>query len=296
MLVISKANNRNRTEGAIPLAVIRGGQHDKQILFYEENATREGDQQVNLPQNEIFEPLPETRPGMRSVWHVCGSSGAGKSTVAGKLAENFTKIFPDSQIFVISSTADDDPAFSKVDHQRINVDESLNDIQIDKLCDKVSATLLIFDDVEGVAKERKKALENFSQRALETGRKFNCHVVSLFHRPASGGATKISLNESNGFIYFPKNPPTNLSYVFKSHLALPIGLITLLKDFGKFVLIRTDNAPSYILGSKKACIYDPEKADMIITKRRILNKEIAKKEADEEIKKRENNISFLEDE
>lgn len=291
MLVISRPNSKSRTGTAIPLAVVRGGKHDKQVLFYEEEATREGDQQVNLLNDETFEPLPETREGMRSVFHISASSGGGKSTLAGKFGENFKRLWPDSQVLVISSTSDDDPAFAGVEHSRIAIDQSLDEIQIDKLCSGFVATLLIFDDVEGVPKDKKKALENFSQRALETGRKFNCHVLSLFHRPANGTATKTSLNECNGFIYFPKNPCSNLAYVFKTHLSLPVGLISLLKDFGRFVLIRTDNAPSYILGSKKACLYDPEKVDTIITKRKIMNREAAKKEAREELD--EDNLQTL---
>ena len=217
---------------------------------------------ITLDDGEVFELWPETRLGMRSVYHIVAPSGAGKSTLAAGFARNFRELHPDGRIVVVSSIEDDDPAFEGVDGLvRIGIDETLNDICMAELAASSGddATLVIADDVEGLDKKRKAAIEAFMQRALETGRKLKIHTLSLFHRAASGNATKSSLLESNGLAYFPKSNVGNLSYALTKHFGIDPSVMSLLKqDFGRWVLLRTDGEPSTVVGEKRAALYDQD--------------------------------------
>jgi hypothetical protein len=253
---------------SLPLAVIRGGKRDGHLLVYEDTAAAPGMETSMITLDdpvEVFELIPETRQGMRSVYHICAPSGAGKSTLAAGFARNFQNLFPTGKIVIISSVDLEDPAFDGVDHVRLAADEELNQISMPELAAASGddSTLLIFDDIEGLPKEKKKALENFQQRALETGRKLNIHVLSLFHRAASGGSTRTSLGECNGLAFFPKANCGNLSYTLKQHFNINPSIKRLLKqpEWGRWVLCRTDGCPAYLLGEKRCALYDSDEVE-----------------------------------
>jgi len=120
-------------EGSLPLAVVRGGADEGRILMY---CPDEGHGSLlTLGDGERFELLPETRAGMRSVYHVVGPSGAGKSSLCAGFARNFQEIWPAAKIVVISSIEDPDPAFAGVDLVRLAADEELDDIEMPELAD-----------------------------------------------------------------------------------------------------------------------------------------------------------------
>ena len=251
----------------LPLAIIRGGARDKQLLVHDEEPLEGSAQLITLEPDERFQIIPETRPGMRSVFHIVGPSGAGKSTLAGEFARAFKEIWPTSRVIIVSTVDAEDPAFSDLDHTRVEIDEGLNDIGMPELAAsaKGAPVLLVFDDVEGLPKAKKLALESFQQRALETGRKLKIHTLSLFHRAAAGNSTKTLLSEANGLAFFPRTSTGNLGYALEKHFSIPPAIRTMLKDgWGRWVLLRTDGSPSYILGERRASIYDAEELQTLL--------------------------------
>ncbi len=251
-------------KGFIPLAVVRGGAHPGRLLCFHPD-DQGGDSLLTLGDDETFELIPEIRDGMRSVYHIVGPSGSGKSTVSAGFARNFQRLWPDGKIAVVSSIEDFDPAFEGIDHVRLAADEELDAIEMPELAaaSEGDPTLLIFDDVEGLPKARKRALENFQQRALETGRKLNIHVLNIFHRAAAGNSTKTSLSEANGVVMFPRANTGNLEYTLKRYFNINPSIKKLLKapEWGRWVLVRTDGHPSYLLGEKRASLYDSDEVN-----------------------------------
>jgi hypothetical protein len=148
------------------------------------------------------------------------------------------------------------------------------------LAEGTPATLLIFDDVEGIPKTKRLALERFQQSALETGRKHRVHVLSIFHRAASGNSTKTSIGEANGLLIFPKASASNLTYLLKRYFNLSPKLKSLLADgWGRWCLIRTDGSPAYILGQKRAAIYNHDEVEDAIKQRELIDRKLAHKSA-----------------
>lgn len=274
---------QKRPKNALPVARVRGGELDDAILFHTDDET--GSQLIDLPHGSEFTPMPDPRPGRRCVYHVVAASGAGKSTFAASFADNFAEMWPKNhKTIIISGDEAEDPAFEGVEHERVKASAELNDIPINELCEPNDATLLIFDDVEAIPdKADRLALESFQGRALTTGRKHNCHVLSLVHRGADGKATKTSLLESNGLVIFPKHAGgSNLRYMLETHFGLPAAMKDIIKDgFGRWVLIRNDAEP-YILGPNRAAIYNDDELAGALKSKKLIEKKIQNKQAEAE--------------
>ena len=275
-LVPAKDVPKARKAGATPIAVVRADlradpradprvthlakQLNKEVLMLCESEDA-GSQLVDLPEKCAFELIPEIRPEMRSVYHIVGPSGAGKSTVAAGFARNFHELGPGNIMLITSVAGKPDPAFEKIEHTVLPVSQALEELSMEEIeqSSQGHPSLLIFDDVEGVKDAERRALQGFQQRALETGRKLGIHVLNIFHRPASGKATRASLGESNGVVFFPKANKGNLPYMLKSHFGIDPKIIPHLKDgWGHWILLRTDGIPAYILGEKRAAIFDTD--------------------------------------
>lgn len=285
MSLVLQPATKARSDSAVVLAVLRGGRRDGHLLLW--NDDDDGSSLITLADGESFELVPETRPGMRSVYHIVGPSGAGKSTLAAGFARNFQDLWPEGKIVIVSSVDTPDPAFEDFEHERVAADEELDSIGMPELASASNGdqTLLVFDDVEGLPKARKKALENFQQRALETGRKLGIHCLSIFHKAASGNATKTSLAECNGLAFFPRANTGNLAYCLQHHFNLNPGIIRLLKspEWGRWILVRTDGHPSYILGEKRAAIYDADVVDEELKRAAVVARARANAEAKREV-------------
>lgn len=273
-LAICPPSRAYRDAKCVPLAVVEGGRRSGHVLMYDEDPEK-GPALIDLEPKERFTLMPETRRGMRSVYHIGGPSGAGKSTVAAGFARNFQELHPESHIVVVSSVEDDDPAFEGVEHTRVKASADLDEVGMPELAATSNGgpTLIIFDDVEGLPKADKTALENFQQRALETGRKLGIHTLSLFHRFANGRSTKSSIGEANGLVWFPKSNTSNLDYVLKNYFNLnPIIKKLLKKDWGRWVLARVDGSPSYLLGETRAALYDGDEIESALKKEAALER------------------------
>ena len=260
MALVIQPATRARAKADVPLAVVRGGKRDGHLLVHTV-AAPDSEQLITLSPPEVFELIPESRPGMRSVMHVVGPSGVGKSSVAAGFMRNFQLQWPEGRILVISSVCDPDPAYEGIEHTRVPIDEELPLVTMAEIAatSNGSPSCLVFDDVEGLPKKRQEALRIFQQHALEVGRKLHLHCLNIFHRCASGKSTSSSLSESNSIIYFPANPTSNLDYALKAHLGIDKVVRQVLKDgFGRWVQLRVDSAPSVVVGEQRAAIWDPD--------------------------------------
>lgn len=254
----SRTPRSRQLQNAIPLAITTSGN----ILYYSEtspNLEVLTNGLIELPEGDAFHILPETRPALRTAMMIVGSSGSGKSTIAADFGKHFLQVFPKGRVYIVSIDTSEDPAFEGIPHERIPVDESLEEVSISDIGsngDPDAAVLVIFDDVEGLQGKRKKALEAFTQRVLETGRKHNVHTISIHHRPANGTATKSALTESNSLVFFPRGANSNLAYTLKRYYSIPPEIKHVLKTFGRWVQCRVDIP--VIIGETKAAYYDTD--------------------------------------
>jgi Cdc6-like AAA superfamily ATPase len=76
---------------------------DIQDLYAEMISLSESSTEVQLPPDSTFSILPTNEKKARDVFYVCGPSGSGKSYVAKAIAEEFHKLHPDSEIYLVSN-------------------------------------------------------------------------------------------------------------------------------------------------------------------------------------------------
>lgn len=67
----------------------------------------DNDKAIELPDDSVFQPIPNADPKARDVYYVAGQSGSGKSYFARGIAENYKKLYPDREIYLISKLNED---------------------------------------------------------------------------------------------------------------------------------------------------------------------------------------------
>jgi hypothetical protein len=77
-------------------------------LFNRIKSERENDTSIELPDDSMFQPIPSPDPKKRQVYYVAGQSGAGKSYFARGIAENYKKLYPDREVYLISKLQEDE--------------------------------------------------------------------------------------------------------------------------------------------------------------------------------------------
>lgn len=239
---------------AIPLAIYKGGV----LAAVDDDAETAENQAIELPDGQEFQVLPEQREKVAQHIHIVAPSGCGKSTWAGNFAKEFQR--DGGRVVCISADATDDPALP-VD-TRLPISEDLASVNLEDLVDpdEPQKLLLIFDDVEGVRGNLAKALAIFRKAAVERGRKLGISTLNIYHRGASGAATRDSLGEATGFVIFPKGGLSqNTVYMLKSYSGTPPEIIQLIRNrpgWGRSVFI-SNGHPAVAIGGRYAALLDP---------------------------------------
>lgn len=247
-----------------PLALVSGGPQNGLVACFDERGNpADGVISLSLSDDSYFIPWPEEREHQRDVFHICGPSGVGKSTLAAKLVSIFRLVHGDEcPVYLVTSGEVEDPAYEDVGEIfLLPIEEALGDMQLSQLGDLEQRKIVIFDDVEGVHDKLKvKALNSFQQRCLETGRKAHLTVINLFHKGASGAATRESLSEATAVGWFPGSAAGNMAYMLKRYVAIPDELRLAFKKpgWGRYVLAFTKGHPSYIVSEKRCALYDED--------------------------------------
>tara|TARA_R110000868_G_scaffold84595_3_gene238448 strand:- start:1004 stop:1915 length:912 start_codon:yes stop_codon:yes gene_type:complete len=228
------------------------------VLSEGKDGSPDGDkaQALTAPKGDHFVPLAEIRPNVASHLHVSGPSGCGKSTFANMYAHAF-KNCHSGLVYVISADAEPDANLDCVD-VRVPIDESLASVKLEDLAGGPGSppALIIFDDVEGLPKDKAAALRVFEQAVKERGRKMGLHSISIYHRGAANKSTQASLNEATGFVVFPKKMSTNTAYMLKTYAGIPDEVVSLIRrgDWGRWLIVVPGQ---YLLGERKAAVIDP---------------------------------------
>ncbi len=241
-----------------PIAIIKGDDRNKlynKFLCVDANGNK-GKTKIDLPDDLIFQVLPDTNENKRNVYYSAGMSGSGKSYQAKIIANNYYKMYPDRDIYVISKL-DSDETLDSMEKAPIRLNykefgEKKPDIN------NFSNSFVIFDDYDTIEpKKLRETIQNFIDDIAIMGRKHSDEqgCISMFcasHYLTNYKSTRLILNECDNMILFPQNTSAHaLRYVLKNYAGLDPEDIKKLKKLGRWVCIHKIY-PQYILSSQTA--------------------------------------------
>ena len=216
-----------------------------------------GHKKVDLKLSEIFEPVPSTNPDKRDCYFIAGSSGSGKSYITTKIVNNYKKLYPERNIFLVSqltadSTIDKIKGIIRLSEEEI-CDFDVNDINY-------TNSFIIFDDWENMKclNEVKKMMTD----VLITGRKHtegqgNISCCILAHTINLGkGLGTLLLNECDKYVVYPSNTSHySLNYLLGKYVGLEEKKIKELKKLKSRWLLVSKNYPQYYISSYQAGLF-----------------------------------------
>ena len=238
------------------VAIIKGKNYEKNqnnpVVSIGEGA-RNGMHEIKLCADEEFQIIPDVSAS-RFVGYVAGQSGSGKSWFCKDLCQEYKRIYPKRDIFLVSALGDDKGSIDKVKGlKRIKLnDDFLNDtIDISELKD----SLVIFDDVDSLKSVKKKAVWNLMNDVLTMGRHHNISCLITYHVITAGLDTKIILNESHFIVCFPSTMGNGAArYLFDKYLGLDNKEIKRIKKLKTRWVCVMKSYPKVIISQKEMFI------------------------------------------
>jgi len=151
--------------------------------------------------NLRFQPIPD-KSTERSIRYVTGASGSGKSYYTKMYADEYKRMYPKREVYIISSIKEDSSLDKIKDLKRIKLE---GDFLTEELtAEDFKDSLVIFDDTDCLTNRNiKHKVDNLLNSVLETGRHFNVEVIYTSHLACNGRDTRRILNECKSVTIFP---------------------------------------------------------------------------------------------
>jgi hypothetical protein len=209
------------------------------------------DTSIELPDDSAFLPIPSPDPKKRECWYVAGQSGSGKSYFARGIAENYKKLYPDREIYLISKLQEDETLDKmKIGKPKRLSLQSLVDDPVD--LDEFKNCLVIFDDWDTLDKPYFGVVHKLIEDLCIMGRHSNTSMLILSHYLTNYSKTRLILGECQFLVLYPlATSQKALRYVCEHYGGLDKEDICGLKKRGRWVLIHK-NFPSYIISANEA--------------------------------------------
>jgi hypothetical protein len=161
----------------------------------------------------------------RVTMYITSPSGGGKSYFASQYIQEYHKVLPKNEIYLVSEQ-DVDPAFDKLDYiKRIIID----DLDKDPLhYREFENCLVLFDDTDSIRGKLGKAVDALRDKLLKNSRKFKVSVITTNHS-CCGQDIKAVLNESEIIVFFMMSYNRSLKYLLENYIGLNKKTIDKLK-------------------------------------------------------------------
>lgn len=209
------------------------------------------DKSIELPDDSSFMPIPSPDPKKREVYYVAGQSGSGKSYFARGIAENYKKLYPEREIYLISKLQEDETLdkMKTGKPKRISL-QSLVDDPVD--LEEFKDCLVIFDDFDTLDKPFAQIVHKLIEDLCIMGRHSNTSMLILSHYLTNYSKTRLILGESQFLVLYPlATSQKALRYVCEHYGGLDKEDICGLKKRGRWVMIHK-NYPSYVISCQNA--------------------------------------------
>ena len=204
-----------------PIAVVRGGKHDKKLVLFNEDPESGYDSITLEGDKGKFQVLPRTS-GNNEKLYVCGTSGSGKSYYIAQWIKEFKKNKDkrDYPIYIFSSVDEDSTLDDLPDVERIPIDETLISEPLN--AQDLSNSLVIFDDVDTISNTMlRKIVINFRNHLSETARHYDITMLCTSHVITNYSHTRILLQEATSVTVFPRSSGL---FMIRQYLEKQIGL------------------------------------------------------------------------
>jgi hypothetical protein len=211
----------------------------------------DNDKSIELPDDSMFVPIPSPNPKERQVYYVSGQSGAGKSYFARNIAENYKKLYPEREIYLISKLQEDETLDKmKVGKpKRISLQSLVDDPpELDEFKD----CLVIFDDWDTLEKPYFQVVHKLIEDLAIMGRHTCTSMLILSHYLTNYSKTRLILGEAQFLVLYPLATSAKaLKYVCEHYGNMDKEDILTLKRRGRWVMIHK-NYPSYVISAHEA--------------------------------------------
>jgi len=211
---------------------------EMKALYAELISNSESSTEVDLPPNSTFSLLPTNDKKARDVFYVCGPSGSGKSYVAKGIAEEYHKLWPDREIYLVSKLTED----STLDKLKylIRLDPAkLVETPIVELT-PLNNSMVIFDDIENFDKATDKVIQNLVNQIASTGRHNVTSMIYITHLLSDYKRTRLVLMEATQYVLYPLSTGSHaFNYMMKTYLGMDSKEANALRKTGsRWVSIR----------------------------------------------------------
>lgn len=208
---------------------------------------------INLPDDSMFQVIPNPDPKAREIHYVAGISGSGKSYYARNYAEAYKKIFPDREVYLISKyPVDEDDTLGKMKigkPKSISLESLVSDYPS---IEEFRECLIIFDDYDTLAPPYDKVVLKLIDDVAIRGRHEAVSMLVLSHYLTNYKKTRLILGEAHYIVLYPMATSFKaMKYVCEHHCGLTNDEIHNLKKLGRWIAI-FKLFPQYLISQHKA--------------------------------------------
>lgn len=214
---------------------------------------------IELEGDSLFVPIHSADKKKREVYYIAGQSGSGKSYFARMIAENYKKLYPDREVYLISKLQEDETLDKmKIGKpKRIKLDSLVEDYP--KL-EEFKDCMVIFDDFDTLDAPYDKVVLKLIEDVCIMGRHTNTSCLILSHYLTNYKKTRLILNEAHHLVLYPLSTSTKaMTYVATNYAGLEPEHIKEFKRLGRWIMIKK-SYPCYIISAQKAFL--PFAADL----------------------------------
>ena len=208
---------------------------------------------IILPDDSSFQVIPDPDPKVRQIWYVAGISGSGKSYFARNIAENYKKLFPEREIYLVSKyPVDEDDTLGKMKigkPKSISLDSIVDDYPS---IDEFENCLIIFDDYDTLSPPYDKVVQKLIDDLAIRGRHTATSMCVLSHYLTNYKKTRLILGESHFIVLYPMATSFKaMKYVCEHHCGLTKDEVQSLKKLGRWVCVHKV-FPQYLISAHTA--------------------------------------------
>ena len=184
-----------------------------------------------------------------------GASGSGKSYWTKLYAEEYHRLYPKRDVYVISSLKEDTTLDKLKFLKRLKIHEPAF------LGDNIDAaefkdSMVIFDDTDVIRnKHLKLKIDGILNALLETGRHFNTEVIFTSHLACNGLDTRRILNECKSVTIFPHGlGGKSMKYLLDNYFGLDKEQILRIKKLNSRWVTIQKGYPMLVMSEKECYV------------------------------------------